>query len=367
MDDLRLAVVTGVVVVHVIGTYGVDVGWYEQGPSASPAVLAVLAGPAWFALLFGLAPLFALAGWFAALSVGAHGVAGFVRRRLVRLGLPLAAYVLVIGPVAAFLAAGPGRGSWPGLRDRLTGWGGHDLGPAWFIAVLLALSLIFGVLAVGAPQLASRRDRPDGVPTILLGLAAVALAVSIIDVLVWWRWPYTESSPWNLNPAHWPQAAGAFALGVLAYRGRWFEPLPLAAARVSGLAALVGVAGLGLLAGVVVSTRPDYRDLAGGGHWTSLVFALADGLIAIGATVWIVGVFRAHARDRRTGWTKHLSRGSYATYLLHSPLVVAIALLLQRTGWPADAQLIAVVVVATPICLLVGAGVARLPILDRML
>jgi hypothetical protein len=101
MDDLRLAVIIGVVVVHAIGTYGVDVGWYDQGPPASAGVLAVLVGPAWIGLLFGLAPLFALAGWAAARSIDDHGATRFLGRRLIRLGVPLAVYVLAIDPFSA--------------------------------------------------------------------------------------------------------------------------------------------------------------------------------------------------------------------------------------------------------------------------
>ena len=62
MDDLRLAVITGVIAVHIIGTYGVDVGWYEHGPNLPYPAIMVLPGPVWAALLFGLAPLFVLAG-----------------------------------------------------------------------------------------------------------------------------------------------------------------------------------------------------------------------------------------------------------------------------------------------------------------
>jgi glucan biosynthesis protein C len=366
MDDLRLAVITGVIAVHIIGTYGVDVGWYEQGPNIPDPAIMVLAGPVWAALLFGLAPLFVLAGWSAAHSIDTYGVAVFVRRRLVRIGLPLALFVAVIDPLTAFVASGPQQGSWWALWRRVINWNGHDLGPAWFLFALLALSLIFALLGAARPQVCDRRERRDGGSTILVCSALVAAAVAVLDVIVWWRWSYGETSPWNLDPAHWPQAAGAFALGVLAFRGRWFEPLPRTTSRAGGLGALMGLSGLTVLGVIVLTTTVDYRALAGGGRWPSVAFAAADGVIAIGFSLWIAGFFQARRQAVPSRLAAATIRGSYAAYLLHPPVVVAMAVLLQLTDWPAGAQLAVLATVGVPISLLVGACAARVPVLNRV-
>jgi peptidoglycan/LPS O-acetylase OafA/YrhL len=52
------------------------------------------------------------------------------------------------------------------------------------------------------------------------------------------------------------------------------------------------------------------------------------------------------------------TRGSYAAYLLHPPVVVTMAVLLQLTDWPAGAQLAVLATLGVPISLLAGACAA---------
>lgn len=79
------------------------------------AVLAFLAGLAAF---FGLGPLFLLAGQFSAGSLRRRGPAAFARGRLLRLGLPLVAFVYLIDPVTAYVGS-LGEGDGPSLSTYL--------------------------------------------------------------------------------------------------------------------------------------------------------------------------------------------------------------------------------------------------------
>jgi len=65
--------------------------------------LVLLSGPALIGGAFALGPLFLLAGWFSARSLARRGPGGFARSRLLRLGVPLAVYVLLIDPLSAYL------------------------------------------------------------------------------------------------------------------------------------------------------------------------------------------------------------------------------------------------------------------------
>ena len=158
MDNLRVAVIAGVIILHAATAYILDVDWYYQERTTSTLTPLLLAFPALLGGLFGLGPLFLLGGLLAAASLARKGPGGFARGRLVRLGLPLLAFFVLLDPLTDYLGAlaeGEHPRLWPYLADQT---GTRDTGPLWFVAVLLALSLAYAGVAASA----SRPGRRDG-------------------------------------------------------------------------------------------------------------------------------------------------------------------------------------------------------------
>jgi glucan biosynthesis protein C len=99
IDHLRTAMIVLVVNMHACVTYSHVGDWYlmsEQEPTLAAKVPFIV----WQSMLqsFFMGLLFFLAAYFAAGSLARRGRAGFVRERLVRLGLPTLLYMLVIHP-----------------------------------------------------------------------------------------------------------------------------------------------------------------------------------------------------------------------------------------------------------------------------
>jgi glucans biosynthesis protein C len=119
MDNLRVAVIAGVIILHAATAYILDVDWYYQERITSTLTPLLLAFPALLGGLFGLGPLFLLGGLLAAASLAHKGPGGFARGRLVRLGLPLLAFFGLLDPLTDYLGAlaegeHPGSGpTWP--------------------------------------------------------------------------------------------------------------------------------------------------------------------------------------------------------------------------------------------------------------
>lgn len=88
VDTMRVVVIAGVVVMHTTTAYLGGAGWFytERSTSAfwsrGPVLVASVGA------LFGLAPLFLVAGSLPARSLAHKGPAAFVRGRLLRLGVP---------------------------------------------------------------------------------------------------------------------------------------------------------------------------------------------------------------------------------------------------------------------------------------
>ena len=84
VDNLRVLVVSGVIVVHTATGYLTGIAdWYYDERTTSQAWSTLLAFPAVAGALFGLGPLFLLAGWFSPRSLARRGPGGFARSKVI--------------------------------------------------------------------------------------------------------------------------------------------------------------------------------------------------------------------------------------------------------------------------------------------
>ncbi len=171
-DNLRVIVIAGVIVLYSAVAYLVAIAdcYYPGERTASGVWPMLLTAPALIGALFALGPLFLVAGWFSAWSLAHRGPGGFVRSRLLRLGLPLVVFVVLIDPLTAYLG-GQGR---KGSRTVPLGTGAMEVGVMWFVAALLVFSVAYAavVLAQGADQAVMGAGLPTMAPEIKFVLVA---------------------------------------------------------------------------------------------------------------------------------------------------------------------------------------------------
>ncbi len=358
VDNLRVLLIAGVIVVHTATAYVVDIPWYYDDERAPSGVWEVVIGlPTLFGGFFGLGPLFLVAGAFSVGSLTRRGPAGFARSRLVRLGLPLLAFVVLIQPLT----------DWVGNRRSERGsflyyLGITEVGVMWFVAALLVFSLAYAGLRHLHPA------RPAVGPVRVPRLLAIAAAtITVTSLAVWQVWPWNAEVVLNLRAGEWPQAAVLFALGVHTGETGWAQELSRATVRRLGWVAAAGAAAFSALVGVELLVRGDIDVLLEAqAPLDTVLLAVVDGLLAVTWTVWCVAWFQ-----RR--WDKHgplvakAGRASYATYVLHplvlTTLMVLFAVVALAPAW----KFLVLSLVAVPACFLVGYGVTRLPGVSRVL
>src|SRR3984957_8511834 len=114
IDRLRVVMTALVIFHHTPITYGAIGGWFwrELPPSAAPSsrllILFCTTNQAYFMGFF-----FLLAGYFTPLSLERKGYARFICDRFLRLGIPLLAFGLLLGPLtAAIVNYAKGDGFW---------------------------------------------------------------------------------------------------------------------------------------------------------------------------------------------------------------------------------------------------------------
>lgn len=357
VDNLRVLVVAGVIVVHTATGYITDIAdWYYDDRTTSELWSTLLAFPAVAGGLFGLGPLFLLAGWFSPRSLARRGPGDFARSRLVRLGVPLLAFVLLVQPLADYVGSRPDE-----VRTSFTSaLRATEFGVMWFVAALLVFSLAYAGLRRLRPSGESRRPLRLGALLVVAGLT-----IAVTSFAVWQVWP------WNSNVFHtarfgeWPQGAVLFALGVHAGETGWLDQVSPALTRRLGWVAAIGATATAALFAVLEGQNEAEAVLNEAAGWPTMLFALLDGTVAVSLTLWFVAWVR-----RR--WPSHgpllgkAARASYATYVFHPLVLTTVMVLVAPAPLAPEIKFILVSAVGVLACFTVGHALSQMPGVSRV-
>jgi len=354
LDNLKVVLVVGVIVAHAFITYG-DVGsWAYHEPSGNDAFLVVAALAVSLGSLFAMGLFFLIAGLLTPRTLARKGCGGFMRDRLVRLGVPFMAYLLLLYPFVNWLGdlGGASFGSILGEQAHRL-----DPGPLWFVAVLLVYSA--GYAVVRTLHQAGERGHLS-LPAFLGLLAAIVAAVTVI-VRLWF--PIDSYQVFALHLWHWPQCLGLFVLGVVCAERGWLDPVPDAVRRAGGVAA-GGAAGLVVAAFALNSD--DLDPFAGGWAWQAVLTAGCEAVIAVGLSVWLLGHFQRR-HDHAGPLGKALGRAAFGSYVLQAPVLVAVAVSLRGLPLSPEVKFLVVAPVAVAGAFVASWVLTRTPGVRRVL
>ncbi len=366
IDRLRTVMTALVVLHHTAITYGAIGGWfyYEVKPSGAASSLLLTmfcaTNQAYFMGFF-----FLLAGYFTPASLERKGYARFIGDRFLRLGLPLLAFIFVLGPLtAAMVSSHEGNGFWSTLAYL---WNHSILinGPLWFAQALLIFSMgycLWGVLARVPLKDAVRV--PTAVPSTAWWLFA-ALAVGLCALAIRQVVP-SGVNVIGLQLGYFSSYTFLFLLGTAAWKCDWLRQLEWRHARPWLITSLVAWPALPI--GIFVADRmygPGKASFGGGHAWPALLYALWEPFVAWGLiAAWLL-VFRAHMNRPSTLWA-WLNRRAYAVYIIHPPVLVGVSLLLHFWMAPALAKFAVTGALACAACWIVADVFVRLPGVRRV-
>jgi len=330
IDHLRAALTLFVVLHHVAVVYGEGTSFYYVEPpnmeSLTFLLLLVfaLANQAWF-----MGAFFLLAGYFTPSSYDRKGTSAFIKDRLLRLGIPLLVWLFVLGPITTigmYLEPSPRIAdplTWSNFREAYPYMIG--LGPLWFVALLLIFSFGYVGWRTVTPNRESSALSETTSPS-YLQIGVFTLALALVSYLVRIIVPLGKQV--NLfvdfltfpTLAYLPQYLSFFVVGIIASRYDWFRTLPKSMGRAGFVAAAIAF--------VVLFPLAFFGGLEGqflgNGHWQSAAYVLWDSIFAVGLCLGYITLFRRlFGGESRLG--TFLARQSYAVYILHSPIIVLIA------------------------------------------
>lgn len=328
IDNLRVLLTVLVVLHHAALTYGNIPMWFYAEPAQDPTGglldMFVALNQTFFMGFFFLA-----SGIFVPGSTDRRGSKPFLRGRVIRLGVPLLLFLLLMRPIIAVPGyLEHGAGEMPYWLYFLVTW---TPGPMWFVETLLVFSLAYVMLRRFRPPeqalIAQRRTGRLPGPTAIVGFTLVLIGATYL-----WRLLVPVGSYWPVvglpTPDYMPQYALLFTVGALAYRRGWFDSIPRAAG-LGGLA--TAVASLVLLAPVAGASFEAAMER---GSFASLVMSTFESTFAVGMILFLLWLFQRFF-NRQGTFGRFLSENAYAVYFLHTLVLVAIGVALS--GWEAPA------------------------------
>jgi len=367
IDRLRVVMTALVILHHTSIVYGAIGGWFwrEINPSSTPAgrllILFCTTNQAYFMGFF-----FLLAGYFTPLSLERKGYARFLVDRFLRLGIPLLAFGLLLGPLtAAIVTAFEGHGFWPTFAYL---WNHKEFinGPLWFAQALLIFSLAYCAWRklFGSPLTQSGRT-PNPIPNNLWWLLG-ALAVGAFALLIR-QWVPVGVNVIGLQLGYFSSYIFLFVLGIAAWRYNWLQQLSWQNSRwwILGLI----LTWTSMPAAIIVAAAlngPGKSNFSGGLSWTAIFYAFWEPFVAWGLiAAWLL-LFRKYFNQPSGTWT-WLSRRAYAVYIIHPPILVAITtFLLHSWAAPALIKFASAGSIAIVACWLLSDPLVRLPGLRRI-
>jgi glucan biosynthesis protein C len=373
VDHLRAFLIILVVLHHVAAVYGAGTEFYYveppfTDPTAFSLLLAfMLLNQAWF-----MGAFFLLAGYFTPGSFDRKGFGSFLKARLLRLGIPLVFFMLVLNPLSSvgfYLMPSELTGitTPPTLKALYPETIG--LGPMWFVAMLLVFSIGYAIWR----RLAGERTSSDSHRTPSLGYFWVGifiLALAGISYLMRMIVPIGQEVRGFPTLAYLPQYLSFFILGIVASRRDWFREIPNTMGAIGFITALiVGVVLFPYLFSgkwFTLEVSDNLEIAMGNGNWQSALYALFDSVFAVGMCLGLIPLFR-RLLNKPSRLGSFLSRQSYAVYVFHIPVIVFLAYALRGLELASLLKFVVASLIALPACFILAFVIRRIPFVSKIL
>jgi glucans biosynthesis protein C len=374
VDNLRILLISMVLVVHLDDTYGAVGSWDYHDPAKNLLTGTILSIPNAIGMASGMGFFFLLAGYFTPGSYDRKGPRSFLRDRLVRLGLPLLLYDLLLHPLVVYIGSGLHGSYWSFYGNFLLQMRGVT-GVVWFLAVLLLFDLLYATWRVLTRHRTQTTGRTGKLPSYRAIFGFIfALGLVTFVVRIWWP-AGSIFLLLNVPVGYLPQYISFYILGLIAYRRNWFLELTPKMGRDWSLIALMAT--LIIFGGVVFpsamqqemaapGTRQAGLAIAGGFNWLAFSYALWESFVVVGVCIGLLVLFRQRW-NYQGRLARSLAANVYIVYLIHAPVLVGFAYAFHVVALYPLLKWSIAVLITIPLCFLISSVIRKIPLVNRVL
>ena len=377
IDNLRILLITLVMMIHLSITYGGVGGWYYRDGQADTLSSILLTWHNAVVQAFSMGLFFMIAGYFTPSSYDHKGPRQFLKDRLLRLGIPMLCYDFIIGPLMAYPLMKVGALEQPGTLQFNGSYTEFlsiyyrrfhiGTGPLWFVEALLIFSSFYILWRLFVKTTASSGQDSDKLPG-NLAIAFFAFTLSVVTFIVRMWLPIGWSfEPLNLQFPFFPQYICMFIAGIAAYRRNWLTRIPDAMGRLWLCLAVVLIVivfpALFTLGGAI---KGNIAPFTGGLHWQCFGYALWEQLTGVALIIALPALFRKRL-NRQGKITRAMAGSTYTAYIIHAPVVVLVAIAIRNISLYPLLKFALAIMISMPLCFGLGNIIRKLPLARKIL
>lgn len=252
---------------------------------------------------------FFISGYFMYFSLKRKSKTIFIQERLIKLGIPLLVFVVIIFTPLHFLLSDKDTDYISFAFDLYFNQPPLSLGHLWFVASLLMYSFVYLLLEPLLSKNSNQIPLKNWHPFIYLAFLIP------VNVFVRQYYPIDKWVTWGIpiEVAHLPQYFSLFLLGIIFNKNKWLENIKIS----------TGLIYLGLALAIFLSKSFIYNLLPK--LWGE---SLVESFLCVGLCLGFIVIFKKYF-NKMNIITKMLSDNSYGIYLFHVLIVIGLQLIFK--------------------------------------
>ena len=361
VDNLRIFLISLVVLLHLNITYGAPGSWfYNESQAGFPEIIPMSMFNATNQAFF-MGMFFFISAFFIIPSLNRKGTGKFIKDRLVRLGIPLLIFYFILCPLTVFIHNHFIRGEEPSFIDYLINGWGRGFGPLWFVEALLIFTIVY--LLIKPLKFNVRLKFPK---TAVILASAIIIALGQFVIRIWlpvgWSFSFT-----GFQFPHFLQYIFLFAFGIVAYQNNWLESLSFKMGKrwfifAQGLIFI----GFPLLFILGRAAENGIDKFMGGLTIQSLSYAIWEQLVGFSLIIGLFGISKKYFNTQGK-LAKQLSDSAYGVFIFHAPIIVGMAVIFRHWDIFPPVKFLALAPLALFLSFLLAGLIKRIPGFNKVL
>ncbi len=234
----------------------------------------------------------------------------------------------------------------------------------WFAVALFGFCVVYAGVRrarAGSQQAVTEAPLPTHGQVALL-ILVIALCTFLVRVV-----QPMGTSILNMQLCFFSQYVLLFVVGILARRRNWLLRIPYGfGMRWFWLSLVAGTLIWAVAIAAILATRTE-QCISGGFCWQSGVVCLWESFFCLGLCLGLIVLFR-DGLNRQGRFAKWMSDNSFAVYMFHAPVLIAVTLWMRGLVAPKPVKFLVATLLGTAATYLVSSLVfRRVPLLKRVL
>ena len=331
-DFIRVYLTILVFYHHSAISFGASGGWYYITETVTGLIKGLLSANMGIDQSYFMSLFFFISAYLLPASFDRKGMRGFIKDRLIRLGIPLALFYFILHPLLVFWIRGV--------------WGKPGLGPMWFVFTLLIFESAYVVYrSLRKRRILIRTTQKEWIFTLLFILFTGVIAFVIR------LWMPIGSEVFGLQLGYFTLYTAMYFMGIVAYRKKLLDRLDMHKASL-----WIAIVVFLLIPSLIYfgATSPDFQNfLAGKWNLYALYYAVWESMMCVGICYFLLAFGKSYL-NRSLPVIQSLSKNSYSFYIIHPFAVVGCVFVAELLPVSPLLRFILVCIIGIPLCFAVA-------------